>query len=454
MPKKNVSTKEKPAVKKTSKKEETHSTHSDSHKSADSHKQTDSHKLPIQPEINIGLVGHVDNGKTTLTQALSGKWTDTHSEELKRGITIRLGYADSIFYKCDHCDDPECYSTEAKCPNCGKETHPIKKVSFVDAPGHETLMATMLSGAAIMDAAILVISANEFCPQPQTKEHLVALSIVGVKNIIIVQNKIDLVSKEDAIINYNQIKEFIKGTIAEKAPVIPISAQHRINIDLLIQTICENFKTPVRDKNKDPIMFIARSFDINKPGTEIKNLSGGVLGGALKEGILKVHDKIEIRPGLKTTKEGKTFYQPIITEITGLRTGEKSIDEVGPGGSIGIMTKLDPSIVKSDSLTGNIVGSSEKLPKVWYEFYLEPTLLERIVGIDKELNVDPIKKGEMLMLNANSAATIGTVVELKKKLVYVKLRIPICANKTDRITISRMLGSRWRLIGYSNIVEQ
>ena len=444
MPKKTTTsaTKEK-APKKSSKKEEV----------IDHSKVSIKQKVSSPPEINIGLVGHVDNGKTTLTQALSGKWTDTHSEELKRGITIRLGYADSMFYKCPKCDSPECYSTEKKCPHCGKETLLVKKVSFVDAPGHETLMATMLCGAAIMDAALLVISANEYCPQPQTKEHLVALTIMGVKNIIIIQNKIDLVSKEESIKNYNQIKDFVKGTIADKAPIIPISAQHKVNIDLLIKVICENFKNPVRDNNKDPIMFIARSFDINRPGIDIHSLVGGVLGGALKQGNLKLKDKIEIRPGLKVTKEGKTIWNPIITEITGLRTGEENVDEVGPGGSIGVLTKLDPSIVKSDSLTGNMVGHVGKLPKVWYEFYLEPKLLERIVGSEKELNVDPIKKGEMLMLNVNSAATIGTVVELKKNLVYVKLRIPICANKEDHITISRMLGSRWRLIGYSSIVE-
>lgn len=413
----------------------------------------ESKKIPVQPEMNVGLVGHVDHGKTTLTQALSGKWTDTHSEEIKRGITIRLGYADSVFYKCSNCKDPECYSTEKKCPNCGNKTAPVKKVSFVDAPGHETLMATMLSGAAIMDAAILLVSATEECPQPQTKEHLVALSIVGVKNIIIVQNKIDLVTKEQALHNYNQIRKFVKGTIAENSPIIPISAQHRVNVDLLIKAICEKFQTPIRDPNKDSVMFIARSFDINKPGAEIDSLVGGVLGGALKQGILKAGEKIEIRPGLKVSKEGKTFWEPIITEITDLRTGEEKVNEVGPGGSVGILTKLDPSLVKSDSLTGNVVGHLNKLPKVWYEFYLQPKLLERIVGTEKELEVDPIKKGEILMLNANSAATIGTVVELKKNLVYIKLRIPICADKEDRITISRMLGSRWRLIGYSNIAE-
>ncbi|MCK5261591.1 MAG: GTP-binding protein, partial [Thermoplasmatales archaeon] len=152
--------------------------------------------FPKPPEVNIGMIGHVDHGKTTLTQRLTGKWTDEHSEELKRGISIRLGYADAAFYKCPNCDEPQCYTTNKTCPHCNSPCELLRVVSFVDAPGHETLMATMLSGAAIMDGAVLVIAANEQCPQPQTREHLTALEIAGTKNIVIVQNKIDLVSEK------------------------------------------------------------------------------------------------------------------------------------------------------------------------------------------------------------------------------------------------------------------
>ena len=155
--------------------------------------------FPKPPEVNIGMIGHVDHGKTTLTQRLTGKWTDEHSEELKRGISIRLGYADVAFYKCPKCNEPECYCAKKTCPILKVLQNYLRVVSFVDAPGHETLMATMLSGAAIMDGAVLVIAANEPCPQPQTREHLAALDIVGVKNILIVQNKIDLVSEKDAV---------------------------------------------------------------------------------------------------------------------------------------------------------------------------------------------------------------------------------------------------------------
>jgi len=409
-------------------------------------------KDKLIPELSIGLVGHVDHGKTTLTKALSGKWTDEHSEELKRGITIRLGYANTTFYKCPKCEEPECYSVTKKCKNCKTECIPLRNVSFIDAPGHETLMATMLSGAAIMDAALLMVSAIEPCPQPQTKEHLMTLEISGIKNIIIVQNKIDLVSKEQVLENYNEIKKFLKGTIAENAPIIPISAQHNINIDSLINSIQENFPTPKKDITKDPLFLIARSFDINKPGTLIKNLKGGVLGGSMKQGIFKKGDSIEIVPGIKKEKQGRIIWQPIKTKIESLITGEQEVKELTPGGSAGIQTQLDPSLIKSDSLVGNVIGLPNKIPEVLEEINLKQNLLERVVGSKDELDVEPIKKGEILMLNVNSTATVGTVMELKKDSINLKLKKPVAAFKQDRVTISRMVGARWRLIGYGNII--
>jgi len=231
------------------------------------------------PEINVGMVGHIDHGKTTLLSRLTGKFTDTHSEELKRGITIKLGYADAVIY-----EENGKYNS--------KKGKPVRYVSFIDNPGHEMLMATMLSGAAIIDAAILVIAANEGI-KPQTSEHLLALEAKKIKNIIIVQNKIDLVSKEKALENYKEIKQFTKGTIAEKATIIPVSAQQGINIDKIFEELYK-IKIPERNEKAEPIFLVARSFDINRPGTKIKNLRGGVIGGILKQGTLKNRKKKEI----------------------------------------------------------------------------------------------------------------------------------------------------------------
>ena len=408
-------------------------------------KTTKSSEKVVQPELNIGMVGHVDHGKTTLLERLSGVWADTHSEEIKRGITIRLGYADAVFYK-------EGNDYTAKLKNKSK-AKVLRKVSFVDAPGHESLMATMLSGATIMDGALLLIAANETCPQPQTREHLMALQIIGIKNVVIVQNKIDLVDEKGAMNNYKQIKAFVKGTDYENAPIIPLSAQHNVGISALIEAIEKTISTPKRDKSKDPSMLVARSFDINKPGSLPKDLIGGVLGGSMKQGILQAKQDIEIKPGRKVMEKNKDVWKPVITKIVDLKYGGASVKEISPGGTIGILTSLDPSIVKSDSLGGSIVGLPGKLPDVLYEITLSLNLLERVVGTQEELKVDPIKMNETLMLNVNSAATVGIVNGFKKKNVTCRLKIPVCAEINSRVTISRMIGNRFRLIGYGEIVD-
>ena len=409
--------------------------------------------ISAQPSMNIGLVGHVDHGKTTLTERLSGKWTDTHSEEMKRGITIRLGYADSTFYKIPGKTGIDQYTTKAKDAESKTDNEPILKVSFVDAPGHEALMATMLAGTTIMDGALLLVAANERCPQPQTREHIVALQMAGVKNIIVVQNKIDLVSSERAKKNYQQIQAFLKDTAFANAPIIPISAQRGVNIDVLIATILEEFPQPQRDDSLDPILLIARSFDINKPGSAPEELQGGVLGGGLKQGVLKVGDTIELAPGRIYEEANKIKAAPLQATITGLMTGGEAVQEIHPGGSVAVMTSLDPSIVKGDSLTGSVVGLPQKLPPTWYTLKLKAELLERVVGSSEDLKVNPIMKNEVLMLNVNSAATVGVVRDLGKGIATFELKKPVCAAVGSRVTISRRIGTRFRLIGFGEIVE-
>jgi translation initiation factor 2 subunit 3 len=410
-------------------------------------KKKTSKKEAIQPEVTIGLCGHVDHGKTTLLQKLSGKWADTHSEEIKRGITIRLGYADTSFYKCEKCKK---YTTQEKC-ECGGKAKFIRKISFVDAPGHESLMATMLSGAAIMDGALVMVAANEKCPQPQTIEHIMALNIIGIKNIVIVQNKIDLVNEKQALEHHKQIKDFLKTTQYKDAPIIPISAQHNVNIDVLIETIEKTVKTTKHDIKVDPIMLIARSFDINKPGIEPKQLVGGILGGILKQGKLKVGDEIEIKPGIEFTEKNQKVWKPIKTKIKAIMSGNSKFDEITPGGSMGILTSLDPSLVKSDSLAGALVGHTDKLPEVLDTLKLEVDLLKRVVGAKQELDVDPLKPNEMLMLNVNSSATVGSVLNINKTMITLKLKRPVCAEKDARVTISRLIEHRFRLIGFGII---
>ncbi|MFB6209390.1 MAG: translation initiation factor IF-2 subunit gamma [Candidatus Nanohaloarchaea archaeon] len=388
------------------------------------------------PEVNIGLVGHVDHGKTSITNALSGKWTDEHSEELKRGITIKLGYADISYYE----KDGEL--------NVDGEGDHVRTVSLVDAPGHETLMANVLSGAAIMDGAILVIAADEEVPQPQTREHLAALDVVGVKNIVVVQNKIDKVSQGEAEENYREIREFLEGSVAEGAPVIPLSAQQEVNIQALLEAIDEEVPTPDRDTESDPKMLVARSFDINKPGTDIEELSGGVVGGSLVKGELEEGEQIEIRPGTRVDGDWKS----VETEVSSILQGGKPAEKGQPGGLLAVETELDPSMAKSDGLAGNVLGRKGELPETATKVEIDVELMEQLLGSEEEEQIENVSKGEPLMINVGTGKSAGAVSELGKNVI-LDLKMPICAEEGDRVAVSRQIGSRWRLIGHGRIVS-
>ncbi|TLX69847.1 MAG: translation initiation factor IF-2 subunit gamma [Thaumarchaeota archaeon] len=407
-------------------------------------------KYGHQPSVNIGTAGHVDHGKTTLIQALTGIWTSAHSEELKRGITIRVGYADAAFYKCKNCQSPLGYSVTPKCNNCGKESELTRVVSFVDSPGHESLMANMLSGSALIDGALLVIAANEKVPQPQTKEHLLALQTLGIQQIVIAQNKADLVSYEDALANQADIVKFVKGTNAVKAPIIPISAQSKLNIDALIDAIESSIETPKRDESKPTVMHVLRSFDVNKPGTKIKSIKGGVIGGSVTQGFFKVGDEIEIKPGLANEKN--SIYEPIITEISSLGTGAGLVDEVKPGGLVAIGTKLDPSMTRSDSLIGSVIGKPGTLPENSSTAKIEINLFDTAVGSVDEIKVSSVQVGESLRLSVGTAPVLSKVTSVRGERVDVQFKRPVCLFEKGRVAISRRIQERWRLIGAGVIV--
>ncbi|HDI74752.1 MAG TPA: translation initiation factor IF-2 subunit gamma, partial [Thermoprotei archaeon] len=377
-------------------------------------------------------------------------------EELKRGITLKLGYADTAILKCPKCPPPQCYtsialSPKGVCKYCNTSLEFLRRISFVDVPGHEMLMATMIAGSTLMDGVVFVIDASEPCPQPQTKEHFAALTIMGIKNIVIVQNKIDIVSKEKVIENYNQILKFIEGTWAEGAPIIPVSALHKVNVDAVIEALEECIPTPKRDPTLPPRMLVARSFDVNKPGTKPEELKGGVLGGTIIQGKFRIGDEIEIRPGVRVLERGKARYEPLFTEIVSLKSGEIELDEAMPGGLIGVGTLLDPSLTKADALIGSVAGKPGTLPPVWISLELDVHLLERVVGLAQEKKVEKIKVKEPLMLNAGTATTLGIVTSVSEDLVSLILRKPICAEKGSRVAISRQVYGRWRLVGYGII---
>ena len=176
-----------------------------------------------------------------------------------------------------------------------------------------------------MDSALLLVAGNQPCPQPQTKEHLAAIEIMKLDHVIIVQNKIDIIVKEQgaAAKQYEDIKKFVSGTVADGAPIIPISAQLKYNIDVVVDYLCR-IPVPIRDFTSAPSMIVIRSFDVNKPGEEAENLKGGVAGGTILRGVLKVGDEVEIRPGIinKSQKTGAVTWRSIFSKITSLKADE------------------------------------------------------------------------------------------------------------------------------------
>jgi translation initiation factor 2 subunit 3 len=387
--------------------------------------------------INIGIVGHIDHGKTTLLHQLSGVWASRHSEELKRGITIKLGYADIKLY-----DDNGNYNREGK----GKF---VRHVSFVDAPGHEMLMATMLSGAAMIDAAILVVAANEGI-KPQTREHLLALHAKRIPNLIVVQNKIDLIDKEKAKKNYEDIKTLLKGKY-DSAIIIPVSAQQGVNLSYIYETLA-SVAMPDRKISENPLFIVARSFDINRPGTTHENLHGAVLGGTLKQGMLKIGDEIEIKPG-RLVKEANTYrYETVRAKILKLFNGSQEVSELTPGGSMSIETSLDMALGKGDLLAGNVVSLTGKLPEPATNLKISYSLFPEVLGIGNKTAVEPVKMSEMLFLSINTSMVVGIVKKLFPKELELSLKLPLVAFKGDNVAIARNINSHWRLIGYGSVL--
>lgn len=391
------------------------------------------------PDSIVITAGHVDHGKTTVVQALSGEWVAKHSEEIKRAMTIKLGYTNVDLYECggEYPIVPTGILKNGKCPD-GGDAKFIRRISILDAPGHEVLISTMISGVSFVDGALMVIDASVNAPQPQTEEHFVALSIMDVRNMVIAQNKVDLVTRDKAIENYLQIVNFIKGTWAEKSPIIPVSALHKVNIDALATAINNTIKPKPIDLSKPPIMYILRSFNVNKPGTPPSKLVGGVIGGTLLQGRIRVNDEIEIRPGLKLGNR----YVPIRTKVVSIAIGNQFVDEARPGGLVGIGTLLDPALTKADLLVGSVAGEPGKLYPVYDEAQVEYNPIRRS-GVDSSLKV-----GENVMVISGSATVMGTVKSLKGDIASIALRRGICAKEGFKMIVIKQVMGRWRIAGW------
>ncbi len=433
-------------------------------------KELDPQDLEIiakQATVNIVTAGHVAHGKSTLVAALSKTNPVRFKEEKERNCTIHLGYANAKIYKCDICPRPSCYhalpSHEKKntmpCLNngCQGKMTLVRHVSFVDSPGHHTLMATMLNGAAVADSAMLIIAADQECPQPQTLEHLVALEIMQLPSMLVIQNKVDLLQQSKVMESHSNIKNLVEGTVAENAPILPISAIHKLNLDVLCEYICTKIPHPIRDLTSRVRMVIVRSFDINKPG-ELNNirkdLKGGVAGGTIIQGILREGDEIELRPGLIKKINDKFECTPIYTRVTSLFAEKNCLKFAVPGGLIGVGTLLDPCLTKRDRLKGQVIGHKDSLPDVFTDLEISYTLLKRVLGLEKgaeKIKIKKLVKDERLSINIGSIGTQASVIAVKADLAKLKLYKPVCTPLGEKMAISRKISGTWRLIGWGQI---
>ncbi len=400
-----------------------------------------------------------------MVKAISGVQTVRFKSELVRNITIKLGYANAKIYKCTGpCRGPDAYRSygsskedRPKCENCGTAMKLLRHVSFVDCPGHDILMATMLNGAAVMDAALLLVAGNESCPQPQTSEHLAAVEIMRLSNIIILQNKIDLIKEETAIQQHDEIRKFVAGTVAGKAPIIPISAQARIGIDVICDYIVNTIPVPPRDFLTTPRLIVIRSFDVNKPGEEVDNLKGGVAGGSILHGVLRLKDEIELRPGIVSKdSKGNIKCDPIFSRIESLFAEKNALQYAVPGGLIGVGTNIDPTLTRADRLVGQVLGLKGNLPEVFSEVEVSFYLLRRLLGVKtqeggKAARVQKLAKNEILLVNIGSTSTGGRLIAVKDDCARIALTQPVCTSEKERIALSRRVDKHWRLIGWGQI---
>ena len=421
-------------------------------------------QISRQATINVGTIGHVAHGKSTVVKKISGVQTVRFKNELERNITIKLGYANAKIYQGKAIEENPTgplYTSRGSShadtfTEGGREYHLRRHVSFVDCPGHDILMATMLNGAAVMDAALLLIAGNETCPQPQTAEHLAAVEIMRLKHILILQNKVDLVKPDAALAQQEQIRKFVAGTVADSAPILPISAVLKYNIDIVCEYLCRKIPLPVRDFTSKPRLIVIRSFDVNRPGQDVSNLQGGVAGGSILQGVLRVGDEIEVRPGIVTKQEDKMVCSPIYSKISSLYAEQNDLQFAVPGGLIGVGTRIDPTLTRADRLVGQVLGLKGQLPDVFSEIEISYFLLRRLLGVKtsdggKQAKVQKLAKAEVLMVNIGSTATGGRVSAVKGELAKIALTQPVCTEEGEKIALSRRVDKHWRLIGWGQI---
>ena len=289
-----------------------------------------------KPHVNIGTIGHIDHGKTTLTAAITKVLHDAYPdvnpftpfdqidkapEERQRGITISIAHVE--------------YQTEGR------------HYAHVDCPGHADYIKNMITGAAQMDGAILVVAATDG-PMPQTKEHVLLARQVGVPSIVVALNKCDMVDDEEILeLVELEVRELLSTYEfpGDDIPVVRVAAHPALTGDAkwgesileLMKAVDDYIPTPEREIDKPFLMPVEDVFTITGRGT--------VVTGRIERGIVKVNEEIEIvgiRPG-----------PPMKTTVTGVEMFRKLLDEGQAGENVGLLLR---GVKRDDVERGQVIG--------------------------------------------------------------------------------------------------
>ena len=382
----------------------------------------------VQPTVNVGLIGHVAHGKTSITQVISGVDTRRHKREIMTNRTLKLGYTNARITRCVCVPTEPAYLSGATCA-C-----PSVHLSIIDCPGHNVLLSTMISGTHLMDTCLLVVAANEECPQFQTREHMDIVHIVNkATNVVCLQNKVDLLDDAGLQASRAQITKFLSDTGLDTHAVIPVSAQKEVNTDLLLEYLYEwvsRHGAAAMAKHTDAANMstgvVVRTFDITRPGDAA--VKGLVLGGSILSGSFALGDEIVLMP------------QGIRTHILSLKSDKHALSVAVAGGLIAVGTDLNPCL--ADSLVGTTIIHAR-------DFQPEQLVTDEFHIYYRGLNKHSYpKRGDKVLLNvlANEvAATVRKVSKDDKHSIRLTLEKPLYIHASDvKFTVCQS----GRLIGY------
>lgn len=413
-----------------------------------SNQQTDNifTKMTNQPILNIGCLGSVSDGKSTTVFQLTGTKTQRHSNEKTRNITIKPGYANmKVWLKKN--GEYETTNSDGIVENAQLVHH----LSFVDCPGHQELILTMMGSVSLMKGAIVVVSAaEEIKKKPQLIQHLAAAKMAGLERLVVIFNKLDLVKKEKAIERKEELDDLLMKLDIKPKYIIPTALNKKIGLQNVIKAIMEVFPPELSNECTNiPEFRITRSFDINKPGISWSNINGGVFGGSLINGQFKIGDEIEIRPGQwSKKKDGGLIVMPIKTKINSIQSDKVILSELYPGGLTAIGTDIDPFYCKDDKLSGSVVGLVGNLPNVYQDIIMEVNLTKDFEGFWEPKNND------IVYLQIGNVNTEATLTNIKNSDYTFKLSKPSCISENALILVCNNTSDILKIVGYGNMISK